>query len=112
MIMETGLQATNQNPEGMAFSTVRCMLSAPMIKTEKTMKCIICHGDDIENADVKEEIKIDADIVCIPIRIPVCRTCGERYYDRRTIRFLEKVENDLKKEKSNLREVGKVLIYG
>ena len=38
-------------------------------------------------------------------------TCGERYYDRRTIRYLEDVEQSLKEGKAQLQEVGKVLIY-
>ena len=46
-----------------------------------------------------------------PIRIPVCRTCGERYYDRRTVRFLEEVAQKLKAGQARLQEVGKVLMY-
>ena len=59
---------------------------------EKIMKCVVCHGNEIESMDVKEEIVIDDDIVYIPIKVPVCKTCGERYYDRRTIRFLEEIK--------------------
>jgi YgiT-type zinc finger domain-containing protein len=76
------------------------------------MKCIICHGEDIRITDVKEEIKLETNIVYVPIRIPVCRNCGERYYDRQTIRFLEEVDKKLRKEKVSLQEVGKVLMYG
>ena len=73
------------------------------------MKCIICHGEDIQVNEVKEEIKIGDDIVYIPIRTPVCRFCGERYYDRRTVRYPEEVEQKLKSGETNLQEVGKVL---
>ena len=73
------------------------------------MKCIICHGEDIQVNEVKEEIKIGNDIVYVPIRTPVCRSCGERYYDRRTVRYLEEVEQKLKSGETNLQEVGKVL---
>ena len=76
------------------------------------MKCIVCHGGDIPVTEVKEELRRKNDIVYVPIRIPVCRTCGERYYDRRTIRFLEDVEQKLKAGKAPLQEVGKVLTYG
>ncbi|MBI4639688.1 MAG: YgiT-type zinc finger protein [Candidatus Tectomicrobia bacterium] len=75
------------------------------------MKCIICHGEDIKVTDVKEELKIKNDIVYVPIQIPVCRTCGERYYDRRTIRFLEDTEQKLREGKANLQEIGKILVY-
>ncbi len=75
------------------------------------MKCIICNGDDIRKTDVKEELKIGNDIIFLPINVPVCTSCGERYYDRRTIQYLEKEEKRLKEKKVNLHEVGKVLEY-
>lgn len=75
------------------------------------MQCIICYGEDIQVADVLEDVRIANDIVQVPIQIPVCRTCGERYYDRRTVHFLEAVERQLKEGKAVLREVGKVLVY-
>ncbi len=75
------------------------------------MKCIVCHGEDIPVTEVNEELKRMTDIVYVPIRIPVCRACGERYYDRRTVRFLEEAEAKLKEGKANLEEVGKVLMY-
>jgi YgiT-type zinc finger domain-containing protein len=76
------------------------------------MKCIVCHGEDIPVTEIKEELRRKNDIVWVPIRIPVCRTCGERYYDRRTIRFLEDVEQKLRAGKAPLQEVGRVLTYG
>ena len=78
---------------------------------EREMKCIICNGENICKADVKEEMKIGKDIVCLPINIPVCSTCGERYYDRRTIQYLENEGQRLKEGKVALNEVGKVLEY-
>ena len=76
------------------------------------MKCIVCYGDDIQVTKVQEEIKVDNDIVYVSIQTPVCRACGERYYDRRMIQFLEEVEEKLKQGRSGLQEVGKVLVYG
>ena len=76
------------------------------------MKCVICHGDDIKMMEVKEEFVVGNDIIYIPIRVPVCRNCGERYYDRRTMLFLEEIEEKLKKKQVELKEVGKVLMYG
>ena len=75
------------------------------------MKCIICKGDNISKSMVKEELKIGDDIIYIPIEIPICFSCGERYYDRRTMQYLEKEEKKLKEKKVNLHEVGKVLEY-
>lgn len=75
------------------------------------MKCVICHGDEIKVTDVKEEFSVGNDIVYIPVKVPVCKTCGERYYDRRTMQFLEEVEEKLVKTKTELKEVGKVWMY-
>jgi hypothetical protein len=74
------------------------------------MRCIVCHGDDIRVGDVREELRVEENIIYIPIQIPVCHTCGERYYDRRTIQHLEEVEQRLREGKANLKEVGKVLM--
>jgi len=49
------------------------------------MKCVICHGEVIKVTDIKEEVVVGNDVVYIPIKVPVCKTCGERYYDRRTM---------------------------
>ena len=77
------------------------------------MKCIICHGEDIHVTAISEELKIGDDVVYVPIQIPICHTCGERYYDRRTVQFLEQLESKLKDgTEAHLREVGKVLLYG
>ena len=74
------------------------------------MKCIVCHGEDVEMADQKEEVAVGSDIVYVPIRVPVCRTCGERYYDRRTVRYLEQVEEKVKAGEARLQEIGKILV--
>jgi len=76
------------------------------------MKCVICHGDNIQMKDVLEELKIGEDVVYVSVKALVCQTCGERYYDRRAMRFLEEAEQKLKEGKAELREVGKVLLYG
>lgn len=73
------------------------------------MKCVICHSEDIEVKKVKEEIKIGNDIIFVPIEIPVCNSCGERYYDRKTLQNLEEMEFRLKNKEINVKEVGKVL---
>ena len=81
------------------------------LQEQKKMKCVICHGDDIREKDVHEELQVGSDVVHVPVRLQVCQTCGERYYSRRAMRFLEQVEGELKAGKAQLREVGKVLLY-
>ncbi len=73
------------------------------------MKCVICRGDSVEKMNVEEEIKVENDIVFAPLDVLVCRTCGERYYDRATLRKLESMEEQLKKDRSKLRKTGSVL---
>ena len=76
------------------------------------MKCVICHGQDIQEMKVNEEVRVENDIVFVPAKVSVCQTCGERYYDRKTVRFLEKAREELRKGQRPLEEVGKVLRYG
>ncbi len=75
------------------------------------MRCVICHSEDVQVMDVKEVISVGKDVVYVNIKTPVCRSCGEHYYDRRTIRYLEKVESELKGGRRRLKEIGKVLEY-
>ncbi len=73
------------------------------------MKCIVCHGDEICETDVIEEFPSGNDIVCFAVRTPVCKTCGERYYDRRTMRLLEDMQEKVRAGTADVRQVGKVL---
>lgn len=75
------------------------------------MKCIVCHGEDIREQDVIEEIHVGTDIVSIPIRTLVCQQCGERYYDPPTMRYLDSVEEEVASGKIDLPEIGRILSY-
>ncbi len=74
------------------------------------MKCIICHGEKIEKKSVREECVVDNDIVYVPLEVLECSTCGERYYDRKTKRYLEDIQKKLNKHSLKLKEIGKVKI--
>lgn len=74
------------------------------------MKCIVCKGSDIQVKMVEEEVKSGRDIVLIPIEVLVCINCGERYYDRKTIRKIEDIRARLKSRELEVEEVGKVLL--
>ena len=73
------------------------------------MKCIICKSDDIELKKVDEEIKVDNNIVLIPTEVSVCNNCGERYYDRKTIKQLEKLKEKIENKELAVEDVGKVM---
>jgi CRISPR/Cas system-associated protein Csx1 len=58
---------------------------------------------------VEEEIRSDKDILLIPIEVLVCLSCGERYYDRETMKKIEEMRSRLKRHDLKVEEVGKVL---
>lgn len=74
------------------------------------MKCLICHNEDIQVRAVYEEFDRGDDIVRFPLEVPVCVNCGERYYDRQTMRKLERIREQLDDRTLPLEEVGKVLV--
>ena len=73
------------------------------------MKCVICKSPDIQRKVVEEEMKSGTDILLVPIEILVCNHCGERYYDRKTMRKIEDVRSKLNRKDLEVKEVGKVL---
>ena len=72
------------------------------------MKCVVCKSPDVEKKLVEEEIRSGADIVIVPVEVMVCLNCGERYYDRRTMKFLEETERKIATKQMNLSPVGRV----
>ena len=73
------------------------------------MKCIICNSEDIQKKQVDEEIRQGNDVILVPIETVVCLSCGERYYDRRTMRYLEEMTERIKSDKAELTQIGQVL---
>ena len=73
------------------------------------MRCIICNSEDIQKKTVDEEIHHGNDVILVPIETLVCLSCGERYYDRRTMKYLEDITEKIKSEKTELIQIGQVL---
>lgn len=73
------------------------------------MKCVICNSQDITRRKVEEETRENSDVILIPIEVLVCERCGERYYDRRTMKRLEEIEQSIKEKRASLQKVGRVL---
>jgi len=73
------------------------------------MKCVVCNSSNIEMKSVEEEIRSDKDILLIPLEVLVCLSCGERYYDRETMKKIEEMRSRLKRHDLKVEEVGKVL---
>jgi len=73
------------------------------------MKCVICNGQDITRRKVEEEIRKNSDVILVPVEVLVCEGCGERYYDRRTMKRLEDIEQSIKEKRASLQKVGRVL---
>jgi len=76
---------------------------------EEKMKCVVCKGPDIELNTVDEQIKAGRDIILVPMNILVCSNCGERYYDRKTMKKIEEIRAKLKNQELDVEEVGKVM---
>ena len=73
------------------------------------MKCVLCKSSDIQMKMIEEEIKSGMDILLAPMEVLVCMNCGERYYDRKTMKKIEDVKSKLKQKNLKVEEVGKVL---
>ena len=73
------------------------------------MKYVVCNSTNIEMKSVEEEIRSDKDILLIPLEVLVCLSCGERYYDRETMKKIEEMRSRLKRHDLKVEEVGKVL---
>jgi len=73
------------------------------------MKCIICHSTDISVRCVNEQLSRGKDMILVPVEVLVCNNCGERYYDRRTMQKLEKIEDAVNAGRLSLERVGEAL---
>ena len=73
------------------------------------MKCIICHSTDITVRRVNEQLSRGEDMILVPVEVLVCNNCGERYYDRRTMKKLEEIEDAVNAGHVSLERVGEVL---
>lgn len=73
------------------------------------MKCVVCKSSDIELKMVEEEIRVESDIILVPLGVLACQNCGERYYDRKTMRRLEEIRSRLRGKTIEVENVGKVL---
>ena len=73
------------------------------------MECVICNSSDVQLKTVEEEIRSGGDIFLFPMNILVCSSCGERYYDRKTMKQLEEMRSKIKEKNLKVLEVGRVL---
>jgi YgiT-type zinc finger domain-containing protein len=73
------------------------------------MKCVICHSSNIKDKVVDEIIWTGTDVVLAPCQALVCNDCGERYYNRQTMRHLENIKARLCTRTLPLETVGQVL---
>jgi YgiT-type zinc finger domain-containing protein len=73
------------------------------------MKCVVCNSWNIETKTVEEEIRSEKDILLMPLEVLVCLSCGERYYDKKTMKKIEEMRSKLKRHDLKVEEVGKVL---
>ncbi len=72
------------------------------------MKYVVCNSPHIEMKKVEEEIKSGNNILIVPTEVLVCLSCGERYYDKKTMRKIEEIRSKLKKRDLEMEEIGKI----
>jgi len=73
------------------------------------MKCIICHSTDITMRRVNEQLSRGEDLILVPLEVLLCNNCGERYYDRRSMKRLAEIEEAVNAGRVPLERVGEVL---
>lgn len=73
-----------------------------------SLKCVVCNGTEVVEQEVREELRQGSDVVLAPVKCLVCQTCGERYYDRPTVQYLETLRQELKTGEIELKQIGKV----
>ena len=73
------------------------------------MRCIVCKSTDIGLKTVDEQIRKGRDIILVPMDISICSNCGERYYDRKSMRKIEDIRNKVQNQELDVEEVGKVM---
>jgi len=67
------------------------------------------HARKEMRGEEQEEIRENSDVILVPIKVLVCEECGERYYDRTTMKRLEEIEQSIKEKRMPLQKVGRVL---
>ena len=73
------------------------------------MKCVYCKSSNLEEKTVEEEFKKGHDLVFVPVEVLVCQSCGERYYDRKTMKLLEQWQSKISSETVALKPIGRLL---
>jgi YgiT-type zinc finger domain-containing protein len=61
---------------------------------ETLMQCVICKSGTVKPGKVQAELKVDGDHLLVPVVAEVCMECGEAYYSKETMRYLERVRED------------------
>ena len=72
------------------------------------MKCVMCRTGELERVHVEEKTRVGNDVLLTPIEALVRDGCGERYYDRATMKYLERVVEEAVERRDTFRPVGQV----
>ena len=72
------------------------------------MKCVICKGENIALKEVSEQIDKGPNIVKFKVEVLVCQNCGERYYDRKTMKYLEETREKVNNGPLKMDPIGQV----
>ena len=58
------------------------------------MKCVICKRGEVKRGKVEAEVKVGSDHLLVPVETEVCGECGEAYYSKEVMQYLERVRED------------------
>lgn len=70
--------------------------------------CPACGFEDTFTREVEKFLKINNDILIVKIKVEVCKHCGEKIYEPKTIEYLENIKKQFieNKDEINLNKVG------
>ena len=73
-------------------------------------QCARCGSDDVERRSVEKLIRAGSNVLALPVQATVCRRCGERYFDLKTIAAFEESRKKLERDElDGYRAVGRLL---
>lgn len=74
-------------------------------------KCARCGTADVEDRPVEKLIRAGSNVLALSVHAAVCRRCGERYFDRKTIASFEESRKKLERgQLDGYRVVGSLLL--
>ena len=59
------------------------------------MHCVICKRGTVKSGTVQGVLRVETDLLMVPVEAAVCDECGETYYSTEAMRHLEEMRENL-----------------